>query len=182
VAPSGGLGVLALEARRFPDGTVTLRPVPGSWPPSEPIGYFEALAGPATAGNRAALVTLDAGAMRLYVAWTGAIAMYDVSLPQRPVLLGARWLGVGDYGLTRSPVRLTPGPSIAGRDYLYVALLNDGVGILDATDAASFQSGPIDYHPMRWQTTLVAPDPRDPTRTSVFVGSGTGGLDQIQFQ
>ncbi len=180
-APVGDRGLLALEARLGPGGSVTLLPVPASSPAANSSGFFRAFAGPATFESRASLVTVDAPSGRLFAAWTGGVALYDISTPRRPTLVATRDTGQGNYGLTRSAVRLAAGPQIGGRSHVYIAFLNDGIGVLDASDASSFASAPIKYLPMRWQTTFAIPDQRDPTRRELFVGSGTAGLDHVSF-
>jgi hypothetical protein len=130
---------------------------------------------------KAGRVTFDAVAQRLYVAWgTGGIAMYDVKSPYDPKLLAKRDFSkaFGVYHQRLSPTHVIRGPSQCGFDFLYVSFVNDGIGVFDAN---SDLSGPINFLPVLGQTISLTVDPADPTRSTVFVAEGRGGVEKLRI-
>ncbi len=127
-----------------------------------------------------ARATLDAASHRLYVCWgTGGIAIYDVSSPYHIARLAERDFS-GEYGayhLRISPTQMLRGPSTCGSDFVYVAFVNDGIGVLDL---AQQLAGPIHFLPTRGQTISVTLDPRDASRRTLFVSEGRAGIDQVK--
>lgn len=134
--------------------------------------------------HRSVRATIDHERSRLYAAWTGLLAICDIADPARPRWIARRDLRgrKGLYGLMPTPVQVAPGPTLDGRHYVYVALLNDGLGVLDATDAASFEGAPLHVITTPWQTTAVLVDPRDPSRRRVFAAEGTRGLEWLELR
>lgn len=171
---AGGAGVQALRATVDSGGACELRAS------GEPVPAFD----DATSEHRGVRSTLDPQARRLYAAWVGCLAVYDVSEPTAPRLLARRDLrGVpGAYGLVPAPVQVAVGPALDGRRYAYVALLNDGLWVLDVTDARSFESAPFVRFETPWQTTAVLVDPRDASRTRLFLAEGTRGMEWVELR
>jgi hypothetical protein len=171
----GEVGLLVARTQRRADGSLALERLDPARLP--------AFAG-ATNEHRSVRATLDRERGRLYAAWVGMLAICDVSDPTHPRwiarrdLRGERWT----YGLVPAPVQVALGPVIDERTYVYVAMLNDGVCLLDATDAASFESSKPHVFATPWQTTSVLVDPRDPSRRRLFVAEGTRGVEWLEVK
>jgi len=129
-------------------------------------------------------LTLDRANDRLYGAWIGELAMWDISNPAQPVLLAIRDMTAvaGAYGMTPWCTDIELGAVVAGVPHVYLALASDGLGVLDVSSATTFASGPLHVLTMPWQTTSIALDPTDPTASTLFVGSGSAGVDWVELQ
>ncbi|MCE9593796.1 MAG: hypothetical protein K8S98_06355 [Planctomycetes bacterium] len=130
---------------------------------------------------KAGRITFDADARRVYVAWgTGGIAVYDVASPYAAKSAAKRDFSkdFGVYHQRLSPTQVLRGPSQCGFDFLYVSFVNDGIGVFDAN---SDLSGPITFLPVLGQTISLTVDPADPTRGTVFVAEGRGGVEKLRI-
>jgi hypothetical protein len=177
--PRGALGLVVLA-----ESGGSLVPVADAGARDERPGFVPATDGDCTYQHEAVRLRLDPDARRLYATWVGYLAVFDVAEPARPVLVAARALTGerGHYGSTLSPVDMAGGPVVGGRRYALVALLNDGLAMLDATDPQSIRSAPLARVELPWQTTSLLRDPRDPDARRWFVGQGTGGLLHLELR
>lgn len=126
---------------------------------------------------RVGRATLDAASERLFVAWgTGGLAAYDTSSPYQLATLGKRDLSqeIGAYGTRLSPTHVVLGAQDCDREFVYVAFLDDGVGVLDAQ-----LTGAIGFVPVAGQAISLTLDPSDPSRRTVFVSEGRAGVEKL---
>ncbi|MCK6445347.1 MAG: hypothetical protein L6Q99_03060 [Planctomycetes bacterium] len=126
---------------------------------------------------KAGRATLDAASERLFVAWgTGGLAAYDTSSPYQLTPLAKRDLSqeIGAYGTRLSPTHVVLGAKDCDREFVYVAFLDDGVGVLDAD-----LTGAIGFVPVAGQAISLTLDPRDPARRTVFVSEGRAGVEKL---
>lgn len=129
-------------------------------------------------------MTLDPETGRLYAAWAcGGIAMYDVATdPFAPALIARRAFDPSAAGgLGRTPLQVLPGPRVGPEEWVYISFLNRGVGLLDATNARSFERARILPAPMRFQTAGMALDPFAPDRDVLYVTQTRAGVDRVSF-
>lgn len=142
--------------------------------------YFEGLV-PDDQDGVSGRLTYDPVRLKLYASYgADGVAMYNVSDPLTPQLEGAHsWLWLAENPMTS--LHLWPGPG----NHVYVALMNWGVGIIDATSAQSFAQG-FAFGP--YETAAICdaffdapPDPGFPDRSAVYVADGIGGVHRIQF-
>ena len=175
----GPLGLIVLA-----ESGGSLAPVADAGSSGERPGFVPAAGSEGTYLHEAVRLRLDAAAQRLYAVWVGHFAVFDVIDPARPILVGARDLTGEDanYGLTLSPVDMAAGPEVDGRRYALLALLNDGLAVLDVTDAESLRTAPLARIELPWQTTALLRDPRDAGGRRWFVGQGTGGLVHLELR
>ncbi|MCC6408388.1 MAG: hypothetical protein IT453_14580, partial [Planctomycetes bacterium] len=126
---------------------------------------------------KAGRATFDAATQRLFVAWgTGGLAVYDASSPYKLVRLAKRDLSsdFGAYHKRLSPTQVLVGPTDCGTEFLYVAFLDDGVGVLP-----SDLTGPISFVPLAGQAISITFDPADATRHTLFVSEGRAGIERV---
>jgi hypothetical protein len=178
-APKGGIGLAVFEARLDCAGCAPGEVGMTQVFESAPLGGLTKL----TASHAATRLTVDADRERVYGTWVGFIACWSIADPASPVLIGYRDLRnhPGDYGAIPWATDVEPGPTIGGRSYVYLSFSHDGLAILDATDGASFQNAPITWFTMPWQSTSLCLDQRDPSRRTLFVTSGSGGVDHFRL-
>ncbi len=134
-------------------------------------------------------LTYDESALppRLYASYAShGFAMYNVSSPSMPVEMGRFQLGTEQNPWlaenTLTSLQVWPGPG----NYVYVSLLNWGVGILDATNGTTFAQGFKLGSP--FEMTFIpnafydAPeDAGKPARSAVYIADGSGGIHRVQF-
>lgn len=126
---------------------------------------------------KAGRASFDAASRRLFVAWgTGGLAVYDATAPYKLVRLAKRDLSaeLGAYNKRLSPSQILLGPTACGREFVYVAFLEDGVGVL-----GSDLAGAIAFLPVAGQAISITLDPSDPTRRTLFVSEGRAGVEKL---
>ncbi len=132
---------------------------------------------------------------RLFASWSiGGLAAFDISDPLAPVLIAKEPLAAGAYGITQGPMKIVPGPVAAQTSharYVYVALLNDGIGLYKLKRLPiTVPPPPLPYvfeahasspFRMRWQTTSLCVDPDDTSLKTLYVTQARGGVDHVDF-
>lgn len=132
-------------------------------------------------------LTYDESRDILYAAYAShGFAMYNVSSAAAPFEMGRFQMGTTEHPWllenTLSSLQVWPGPN----NYVYVSLMNWGVGILDASNGATFAEGFKFGSP--FEMTFIADgfydapaDPGKPARSAVYIADGGGGVHRVQF-
>lgn len=136
-------------------------------------------------GSVAGRLTYDADRERLYASYsTHGVAVYDVGTAWAASEVGKyQWPSIEGHGMTS--LHVWPGPG----NYIYVALMSWGVGILDATSATTLADGFVLGSPFAlpgipdaFEDAPVTDSQLYPPRSAVYVADGRGGVHRVQFK